>query len=152
VTEVWFYHLERQPIEAVLPRILAGMYARGDSISVHAAKPVLEELSKRLWAVDDVSFVPHCFGGENRAATAQIILCTDDIAANAAQYRFYAQDIDPVLEGAVRASLFFDGNDENAVASARDKWKTFRAQGCAIKYWKQSDTGRWEDQAVKKAA
>lgn len=152
--EIWFYHLERQPLEAVLPRILAGMFARGDRISVHAAdRKILDEVSKRLWAIEETSFVVHGFSGEASADKSQILLCTDEISANAATFRFYASSIEPQdVADATRISLFFDGHDEASVAQARERWKKYRGEGCNVKYWKQTEGGRWEDQAVKRAA
>ncbi len=154
MTEIWFYHLERQPVEAVLPRILAGLAARGDRVSFHAGdKKLLEDVSKRLWSIDDTSFVVHGFSGDARAAMMPILLCTDETPENKAPYLFFASGVAPKnIDTAIRVSIFFDGNNEEAVGTAREQWKSFRDEGCAIKYWKQSDTGRWEDQAMKKAA
>ena len=68
MTDVWFYHLERQPLEFVLPRILAGMYARGDRICVHVAsapiqKPALlqpHKININLAVVKVVNFLFLC--------------------------------------------------------------------------------------------
>jgi DNA polymerase III subunit chi len=153
MADVWFYHLERQPLETVLPRILTGLYGRGERVSVHAPeRKVLEFLSKRLWAEDAPSFLPHGFHDEVNADLHPVLLSTAEDAEGIA-LRIYIAGAAPIdFAGITRAMLFFDGNDATAVEGARMQWKAFRDQGHAIKYWKQSESGRWLDQAVKTAA
>ncbi len=150
MTDVWFYHLERHPLEFVLPRILAGMYARGDRICVHASnQTVLEDLSQRLWKLEDTAFIPHGFAGTSHPI---IFTCERNISTTA-PYRFFIDGMFPEDIGDIaRAAIFFNGSDESHVAHARQLWKKYRAADHAIKYWKQSESGRWEDQALKAAA
>ena len=37
----------------------------------------------------------------------------------------------------------FDGNDEEAVLSARKRWKAYKDQGHTVTYWKQTESGAW---------
>jgi DNA polymerase-3 subunit chi len=41
----------------------------------------------------------------------------------------------------------FDGNDYEAVTSARARWKTYKAAGHDLTYWQQTDRGGWEKKA-----
>jgi DNA polymerase III subunit chi len=150
MTDVWFYHLERQPLEIVLPRILAGMHARGDRICVHGAdQRQLEDLSLRLWKVEDTAFVPNGFD----AADHQVLFTAGTEALNSADYRIFVDcDVPQDLTQIKRAAIFFDGTSETKVEQARELWKRMRTDGHTVKYWKQSDSGRWEDQAQKRAA
>ncbi len=152
MAEIWFYHLERQPLVAVLPRIIAGVFARGDRISVQArSKPLLDELSRSLWAIEDTAFVPHGFAGEAHDSEQPIQLTMS--GNSKALFQFFVEGALPEnLVGLTRASIFFDGRDERAVETARALWKRYRGEGLSIKYWKQTDSGRWEDQAIKQAA
>ncbi len=50
-------------------------------------------------------------------------------------------------EGLERVVYVFDGRDEEAVAAARANWKAAKAAGCAVTYWQQSESGRWEQKA-----
>ncbi len=154
MADIWFYHLERQPLELVLPRILAGLFARGERSSVHARhKPVLDDVSKKLWTLDDTAFIPHGFATDLYAEQQPLLLTLEEAAANQSAYRFYVEGMTPNnFDGVLRCSMFLEGHDSAAVEDARALWKKFTAQGHAIKYWKQAETGRWEDQALKKAA
>jgi DNA polymerase III subunit chi len=150
MSEVWFYHLERQPLEQVLPRILAGMSARGDKVSIHAnERTVLEDLSKRLWAHDDMSFIAHGFADEVGAQTQPMLLAVGAEGLSH-PYRAHINGCAPSeVASAIRTMIFFEGADEAQVQMARTQWKTFRADGHDVKYWKQNENGRWEDQAAK---
>ena len=46
-----------------------------------------------------------------------------------------------------RIVLMFDGEDEDAVAAARERWTAAKAQGFETAYWQPDGQGRW----VKKA-
>jgi DNA polymerase III subunit chi len=154
MADIWFYHLERQPLELVLPRILAGLYARGERCCVHARdRSMLEDISKKLWTLEETAFVPHGFSSDPYTEQQPVLLVLEATAANEAAYRFYLEGTVPEqFEGVTRSSIFFEGRSVAAVEDARNSWKVFGAQGHAIKYWKLSDAGRWEDQAVRKAA
>ncbi len=40
--------------------------------------------------------------------------------------------------------VLFDGNDEEAVAAARDRWRAVKAAGYEATYWQQDEDGRWQ--------
>jgi DNA polymerase-3 subunit chi len=50
------------------------------------------------------------------------------------------------FSGFVRIVCLFDGRDPEATAKARAQWKAAKAADCAVTYWRQSDSGRWEKQ------
>ncbi|HHI69909.1 MAG TPA: DNA polymerase III subunit chi, partial [Rhodobacteraceae bacterium] len=47
-----------------------------------------------------------------------------------------------------RVSILFDGNDDTALARARDQWKSLTDAGCPAQYWSQ-ESGHWEKKAEK---
>ena len=57
-----------------------------------------------------------------------------------------------LTDGAVAADVgefdrcldLFDGNDPDAVAAARERWKTHKAAGHGVTYWAQNEAGGWE--------
>jgi DNA polymerase-3 subunit chi len=53
----------------------------------------------------------------------------------------------PDLSPFERGVFLFDGNDPEAVAEARQYWKTLKAAGHDLTYWQQSNAGRWERKA-----
>lgn len=148
--EIWFYHLERQPLDSVIPRILVGMASRDMRVTLIArSREVLELISNQLWTVEDTSFHAHGMTGDANPQAHLIWLGTGTDGDHARPYQMFVEGSEPSgFEGLVRASIFFDGNDEAAVANARAQWKRFKADGCSIKYWRQSADGKWQDQAA----
>ena len=72
-----------------------------------------------------------------------------DANPNAATVRFLI-DGAPVPADAdtyQRLVLLFDGDDDEAVATARAQWAEVKEKGFDATYWQPDDSGRW----VKKA-
>ncbi len=149
MAEVWFYHLERKSVDEELPRILQRGLERGLRMAVVTSTiERVREFSQKLWGLEDAVFIPHGFAGEPLPEAQPIFLCTDDNPPNSAVYRFYIDGAAPLdLSACERASIMFDGNDEGAVAQARDLWRRCKSENATIRYWKQDDEGRWKDQA-----
>lgn len=150
MAEVWFYHLDREPVEDVLPGLLARGLQRGLRLAVQApSEDLLKQLSERLWAFEDVSFLAHGDASMPSSEAQPIYLALSGENPNAAAYRFYIAGAQPTdLENMSRASIMFDGNDAAAIDQARNLWKRFKAEGHTISYWKQGENRRWKDQAT----
>jgi DNA polymerase III subunit chi len=153
MADVWFYHLEREPVTSVLPRILAGLHNRGERVCVMGAeKEPLVALSKLVWALEDTAFVPQGLAWDGADERDTICFAVDTYVPNGADHLIYAGMMPQSVDGIRRASVFFDGGSEADVLAARAVWKQFRAAGHVLKYWRQNENGRWEDQAQRDAA
>jgi len=149
MTEVLFYHLERASLEDVLPQLVQKTLERGWRAVVQAVDPNrLKVLSELFWQWRDDEFLAHGSGTDGNAELHPVWLTTSDETPNGANIRFLvdgAQFEDP--EGLDRLIILFDGNDEDAVAAAREKWKVVSSQGLKATYWQQDERGRWEKKA-----
>ena len=150
MTEILFYHLQRQPLERVLPQLLEKSVARGWRVIVQASSEErIEALDAHLWTYDDRSFLPHGTWREAEAAEQPVLLTINDDNPNEASVRFLIDNA-PVPQdasGYERIVLLFDGGDEDAVAVARERWTQVKAKGHDATYWQPDENGRW----VKKA-
>lgn len=147
---MFFYHLERQPLQTVLPKLLAASLERGWRVVVQAgSEERVEALAAHLWAFDDESFLPHGTKSDGFADLQPIWLTAIDENLNAAAVRVYV-DGAPVgdIEGLQRAIIVFDGNDADAVEAARAGWKRFKGEGREVTYWQQDENGRWQNRAA----
>src|SRR5215210_3468918 len=123
MTEVLFYHLQRQPIERVLPQLLERSYERGWRVVVQAASEErVDALDAHLWTYRDDNFLPHGTARESDAALQPILLTTAEHNPNGATVRFLIDGVSLPADANTydRLVLLFDGEDEEAVASARD--------------------------------
>jgi DNA polymerase-3 subunit chi len=146
MTEVLFYHLEKQPLERVLPELLEKCLERGWRAVVQvASEERLEAIDAHLWTYRDDGFLPHGTRKDGTPEAQPIWLTTDDDNPNRANVRFLADGSEVADLGAYqRVVMMFDGTDPDAVAAARDSWQKVKADGHDATYWQQSERGRWE--------
>ena len=150
MTEVLFYHLQGQKLEGVLPNFLERSLERGWRVVVQAgSEERIEALDAHLWTYKDDSFLPHATEREPDAAQQPVLLSVSEGNPNGANVRFLVDGaaLPPDAESYQRIVLVFDGDDEDAVTAARERWSEAKARGFDATYWQPDDTGRW----VKKA-
>jgi DNA polymerase-3 subunit chi len=154
MTEVWFYHLERQPLDAVLPRISAGLLQRGERLCIRLPNAErVESISHVLWGHEDTSFIAHGCDGDTPNAFHSVWITSKSHDPLGAEIQIFAEGVLPEsLAGYRRAMIFLSAADESALAIARALWQRLKAEGVPVRYWRQSDSGRWEDHAAAKAA
>ena len=149
MTEVLFYHLERQPLERVLPELLEKCLDRGWRTVVQVGSEERRDaLDAHLWTYREDSFLPHGTAKDGSAAAQPIWITSAEDNPNAATVRFVADGAAlPDLAAYARVVMLLDGNDPEAVEKARGVWKDVKAGGHEATYWQQSERGRWERKA-----
>ena len=147
MTEILFYHLQRHPLERVLPALVEKSLERGWRVVVQAASEErIEALDAHLWIFRDDSFLPHGTWREPEAAEQPVLLTVHDGNPNGAAVRFLLDGAPvPADAGAYeRIVLLIDGNDPDAVAAARERWSEGRGKGFEVTYWQADENGRWQ--------
>ena len=147
MTEMLFYHLQRQPIERVLPTLLEKSIERGWRVVVQVASDErLEALDAHLWTFRDESFLPHGTWRETDAREQPVLLTVNDDNPNGAAVRFLVDGaaVPTDADSYQRIVLLFDGEDPDALAAARERWSEGKARGFEVTYWQTDDEGRWQ--------
>ena len=147
MTEILFYHLQRHPLERVLPALVEKSLERGWRVVVQAASEErVEALDAHLWVFRDDSFLPHGTWREAEAAEQPVLLTVHDGNPNGAAVRFLVDGapIPADAAGYERIVLLVDGNDPDAVAAARERWSEGKAKGFEVTYWQADENGRWQ--------
>lgn len=150
MTEVHFYHLQRQSLEAVLPTLLMKSRERGWKALVKVdGEQRLAALDDHLWSFADESFLAHGTDREPDPGGQPILLTDGEDNRNGAAILFLAEGaaLPAEIGGYERVVLMLNGRDEDAVAGARDTWRRLRSDGHAVTYWQQDDEGRWQKRA-----
>jgi DNA polymerase III subunit chi len=150
MTEILFYHLERQPLDRVLPALLEKSLERGWRIVVQAASDErVDALDAHLWTYRDDNFLPHGTYRESDAAAQPVLITIHDHNPNGANVRFLVDGAAVPADAASyqRIVLLFDGSDDDAVAAARAHWASAKSSGFEVTYWQPDEQGRWQRKA-----
>lgn len=149
MTEVLFYHLQKQPLERVLPDLLEKCLARKWRAVVQVGSEERRDaLDAHLWTYRDDGFLPHGTVKDGNAEAQPVWLTVGDDNPNGASVRFLADGAETAdYPDYQRVVILFDGNDPDAVERARTQWAAAGAAGHDATYWQQSERGRWEKKA-----
>lgn len=149
MTDIGFYHLTRTPLDQALPRLLGRVLAQGGRAQVLVGNADrVAALDAALWLAPEPDWLPHGSATMGHAALQPIWLTEhDEPAANGARFLFLVDAAQSArLDAYERVFDLFDGNDEAALAAARDRWKLAKAAGHLLSYWQQGPRG-WEKKA-----
>jgi DNA polymerase-3 subunit chi len=147
--EFWFYHLENQPLHIVLPVLVEKTLARGwRALLRFSTSERLETIDSALWTYREESFLPHGSGRDGHADRQPVFLTLDETNPNGAAVLFLIEAaVEREPERFSRVIRLFDGADEEAKTLARDEWKSARAAGFEVSYWRQDAGGGWKKSA-----
>ena len=153
MTETLFYHLERRAQEDVLPGMLEKSLERGWRAVIRTDSAERSEaVDNLLWTYDEQGFMAHAQSGDGEAARQPVLITVEDENPNGARILFCvggampADWSDQSLAALARIVLLFDGRDSVALSAARGAWKSAKASGHDVTYWKESSSGKFEKQ------
>ncbi len=148
MTRVDFYHLQKQTLDEVLPKLLEKAYDTKQKILVKIGNDErVEFINSLLWTYNDQSFLPHGSKKDGNAELQPIWLTADDTNANNASLLFLADGAEVSTDTAnqfERIFNIFDGNNPDAVQKSREFWKALKNAGHECHYWQQDVDGKWK--------
>ena len=149
MSEVWFYHLQRQALEEVLPPLLEKVLAaKKRAVVILSSEERVEAINNLLWTHDERGFLPHGSARDGFAAEQPIWLTAIDENPNGAEILVLADGAHSArMAGYGRCLELFDGNDPASVVAARGRWKDYKEAGHDVAYWQQDARGKWEKKA-----
>ncbi|MEI8393314.1 MAG: DNA polymerase III subunit chi [Rhodospirillaceae bacterium] len=151
MTEIRFYHLQRKSLDQALPPLLEKVLERGwRAVVLAGSEQRVEALNLLLWTANPASFLPHGSRRDGSPAEQPIWLTTEAENPNLANVLILTDGAETdcsTLPGITLVCDLFDGNDAEAVAAARRRWRTCKAAGHDLTYWQQSPGGGWERKA-----
>jgi DNA polymerase III subunit chi len=150
MTEILFYQLNGQKLEQVLPPLIQRSLERGWRVVVQASSDErVEALDAHLWTWRDDAFLPHATWREAEAAEQPVLLTVNAENPNGAVVRFLVDGAALPSDATAyqRLVLLFDGDDPEALETARARWVHVKNQGFDVTYWRTDENGRWQRQA-----
>ena len=147
MTDIAFYHLQRSPLEDVLPKLLEKTLDQGKRAVVMVGSDArVGALDALLWTFGEGSWLPHGSAAEGSEAEQPVWLTTNDENPNGATYLFLTDGArSDAVDTFERCFDLFDGNDAASLAGARERWKACQDADHRLTYWQQSSEGRWEE-------
>lgn len=146
----YFYHLTRRPLVDTLGMLLGKSLANGWRVAVRGRDAEgVAALDKALWMGADDGFLPHGVAGGPHDADQPVLLTVSSDAANAPQcvMAVHGAEVSAAEVAALeRVCVLFDGNDEDALARAREQWRALKEAGASAQYWSE-ESGSWEKKA-----
>ena len=146
MTEIRFYHLQKQTLDQALPQILEKAFGFGHRIVVHLENDKeVERMNAHLWSFKPDVFLPHGSKKNGYAEQQPIWLTDKDENPNNAGTLVLTQGT--VSEDIGKYDLaceMLDGHDKKSVTEARARWKAYQDAGHDVTYWFQDDSGKWE--------
>ncbi len=138
-----FYHLTRDPAEAVVPSLARSALGAGERLVVVSADAAqIKRISEELWARQPDSFLAHGAAGGPHDARQPILLAGEPVAGNGARFCLLADGQWRETEGMTRLFLLF-GADR--IDDARGTWRMLgQREGVERRYWRQ-DGGKWRE-------
>jgi len=148
MTEIRFYHLTRKALEQVLPELLEKTLERQTrAVVMTGSAERAEALTQQLWTYRPDRFLPHGNAQDGNPELQPIWLTALDERPNAAAFLFLTDGANSQrLDEYERVCEIFDGNDEAAVAAARQRWGAYKSAGHTLSYWQQAERG-WVNKA-----
>lgn len=149
MTRIDFYHLQKNTLEDVLPKLLEKAYSTRQNIKVQVGNAErVEFLNTHLWTYQDESFLPHGSKKDGSAAEQPVFLSEVDDNPNNATLLFLVDgataDTDK-LSAFSRVFNIFDGNNPESLDAARAYWKLLKSEGFELHYWQQDNQGSWHE-------
>ncbi len=145
-TEIWFYHLERVPVEQLLTELLSKTLEKGWRAQVRLLSDErVKYFNSYLWTFRPDSFLPHGTESDGLFKRQPILLTTAKENLNNADVLFLVDGIHGEdLMSYKRCVTLLDGHDEKALSRARDFYKKSKADGLNVIYWQQGANGKWQ--------
>ena len=119
--------------------------AAGQRALVLGPEPALQAVSAALWA--QPAWLPHGTAADGDPDLQPIWLSADPEPLNGARFLFMVEGAETDrLADFDRVFDLFDGNNSEAVAAARLRWKIAKEAGHTLTYWQQTDSS-WQKKA-----
>lgn len=145
MTEIRFYHLERQSLDRALPALLEKARQKDHKIVIKVPdESERERLNAHLWTYDAAGFLPHGSEKDGYADRQPVYLTAKEENPNGADVLILTGGADSQKQAEFTLCCeMLDGRDAEAVKAARRRWKTYKEQEFDVTYWHQGAQG-WE--------
>ncbi|MEM7618781.1 MAG: DNA polymerase III subunit chi [Pseudomonadota bacterium] len=149
MTEVRFYHLQKQSLDQALPLILEKAYgANYKSLVIMQDENEAERMCSLLWTYKQNAFLPHGGKKDGNAEEQPIWISDVDENENSANALILTQGVTSNKTGEYDLVCeMLNGHSDQEISNARARWKKYQDLGYETTYWFQNEAGNWAKKA-----
>lgn len=149
MAEINFYHLQNQSLEQGLPKLAERVVGSGAKAVIKVKdKNTAKQLDKALWTYSPESFLPHDVEGSKYPEDQSLYITTgEDNPSSASIAMLINGEKIEDLSSFSKVLYMFEGRLDEIISTARQDYKHYKSLGHEVKYYQQSDQGRWEQKA-----
>ena len=143
MSEIDFYDLAGRPLVPSLAALLEPLVAAKErAVVLVGSSERLEMLNAALWTYDAASFLPHGSMADGFPERQPVWLTTREENPNGASVLVCLDEAVPAdLGGFARCVFVFDRTNPDARDEARERWRRYRDEGHALRYWESAKEG-----------
>lgn len=144
--EVSFYHLTTSSLLKAAPKLIEKIYYSGLRLIVLPDNPsLLQSIDELLWSYSTKHFIAHGTSNDPYPEDQPILLTMQPNNLNKAQISLAMGSVDlDSMEEVERKLYMFESDSPSQLEYARSKWKNYQDKGIKVNYWRQDDSGNWE--------
>ena len=134
MTQIDFY-VQVDDKQEIARKLCAKAFGANAKVIVWCADQVAcQRLSRLIWSIPAIGFVPHCFAGDPLAPRTPIVLACDDSTFAHDQVLINLRaDVPAFFSRFERLIEIVDANDEADKQMARDRFRYYRDRGYEIR-------------------
>jgi len=146
MTEIRFYHLQKQTLDQALPLIVEKAFNAGHKITIRLSTPQeVDRMNNILWSYKPNSFLPHGSKKNNSSEKQPIWLTDKEENLNNSNVLILTQDLEEEnIDAYDLCCELLEDKDKSALEAARKRWKIYLEHGHDVTYWHQSSSGSWQ--------
>ncbi len=145
--EISFYRLTTLPLAKAAPKLIEKIYySKQNLVVISETEEMMKTLDNGLWVYSTKHFIPHGTFVDEHPNDQPVYLTTKIENPNNATIVMALGRVELEDFEAAKYLYMFDGNDQEQLHFARNKWKSYQSQSQNITYWQQKLDGGWEKQ------
>lgn len=145
MTEVYFYHCAKFPIEKTISKLVEKIYGLKQNILIYCQdKNLVQIIDDLLWSYSTKTFLAHATSSDPMPEKQPIYITEKGENPNNSTVLVSIGEAIPEFYSNFEKYITIFGNSDEDLAAARTRFKELKNQGLNIKYFKQNDQGAWE--------
>jgi len=145
MTEVYFYHSTKFPVEKTITKLVEKIYGLKQNILIYCQdKNLVQIIDDILWSYSTKTFLAHATSSDPAPEKQPIYITEKEENPNESSILIALGENIPDFYNKFSKYISIFGSSDEELTSARSRYKQLKGQSLDIKYFKQTEDGNWE--------